>query len=112
MNINTSATKTPVQPIYILVEYKRQNGEITYQVKKAFEVRHGNLDQGLKDIDAKMYDSFNYCNSESYANREMGDYSDDKTPLRPFWISSDEIMTYTGCQIIPLEEYNVLVKYL
>lgn len=112
MTTLVSNINAPIQPIYVLVEYERRNGDITYPVKKVFAVEHGNIEEGLKEIDSKMFDNFNYWESESYENRDMGDYADLKEPLKGFWISHDEIMSYKGSQIIQKDEFDVLFKYL
>lgn len=110
--MNTNAILPPVaQPIHVLVAYERRNGEITYVVKKAFKIEHGDLDQGKQDIDVLMYDSFNYWDGEKYEDRDIAD-GYDKKPLQPFWISHDEIMSFQSLTVISQEEFEVLIKHL
>lgn len=108
----SNTTAAPVQPIFVLVNYQRRNGDNEYTVCKAFKIEHGDLDQGLNEIDEKMFDLFNYWDGEKYADRDMGDYSDIKEPLKAFWISHEEIMYYYHHQTIPENEYEVLAKHL
>lgn len=110
--MTTSNTTAPVQPIFVLVTYQRRNGDIETSVLKAFKIEHGNIEQGLIEIDENMYDLFNYWDGEKYADRDMGDYSDIKEPLKSFWISHEEIMYYDGHKVIPENEYEVLIKHL
>ena len=110
--MTTSNTTAPVQPIFVRVTYQRRNGDTEYDVLKAFKIEHGDIEQGLKEIDEKMFDLFNYWDGEKYADRDMGDYSEIKEPLKSFWISHEEIMYYDGHKVIPENEYEVLIKHL
>lgn len=110
--MTTSNTNAPVQPIFVRVTYQRRNGDNEYSVLKAFKIEHGDIEQGLKEIDEKMFDLFNYWDGEKYADRDMGDYSEIKEPLKSFWISHEEIMYYDYHIEIPEFEYEVLIKHL